>query len=133
MADISYHGSGSRSKLRIVCERICLIQLSSVRRVDQELVKSTLFYPRNEKLVHAHALRLYAVHPVFALVPLVEVTDNSYTCSMWCPYIKNYSFFSIYGCGMCAHLAVDVIVCPLSKQVTVHLCKIIHLPLHLTT
>ena len=126
IGNIRDNGSGLRTQLCIVCIRICFVQLSSILRDNQELIHAAQLDTRYEQFVYPHRLRCHTLHLVRGLIPSIKFPNHIYTICMWCPDIKAYTLFSFNCHFVSTHFAINIIMCCLSKQVTIHLCKITH-------
>ena len=126
IGNICDNGSGLRTQLCIVCIRICFVQLSSILRDNQELIHAAQLDTRYKQFVYPHRLRCHTLHLVRGLIPSIKFPNHIYTICMWCPDIKAYTLFSFNCHFVSTHFAINIIMCCLSKQVTIHLCKITH-------
>ena len=126
IGNIRDNGSCLRPQLCIICIRVCFVQLSSVLRYNQELVHAANLDARYKQFVYAHRLRCHTFHLVGSFIPSIKFPNHVYTVRMRCPDIEAYSLFSFNCHFVSTHFAINIIMCCLSKQVTIHLCKITH-------
>ena len=64
------------------------------------------------------------LHRIQSAVPHIEVTNNRYTTSVWCPYRKVCTLNSIYSHWMCAHLVIHIVVLTFSKKICIKISKL---------
>ena len=119
IGNICRNRSSSRTYLPLVRKRVCLVQLSAVRRDNQKFVKLSQTNVRNKRLINSAGSQLF--HLVCSLIPAVKRSNHRNAGCVWCPDGKAHSFLPVFYRLMCAQLFVNIVMRPLSKQILVGL------------
>ena len=119
IGNICRNRSSSRTYLPLVCKRVCLVQLSAIRRDNQKFVKLSQTNVRNKRLINSAGSQLF--HLVCSLIPAVKRSNHKNAGCVRCPDGKAHSFLPVFYRLMCAQLFVNIVMRPLSKQILVGL------------
>ena len=119
MGNIRGNGSCARPFFRIVGKRVRFVKLTAVRRGDQKLIHLSRAYSGNKKLINSS--RTLFFHWVLGFLPSVEGTENMYLQRMRRPDSKKHSLLSVLHGRVGPQFFVDVIMCPLCKQILIGL------------
>lgn len=108
------HRRGTRSELRIICERIRLIKLSPVMRVDQKFIHISDFCFRNKRSINSDITQ--ALHITSFFIPSVKASEYMHGCRMRGPYTKINACLPVLHTRMRTQLLVNIIVRTLSEH-----------------
>ena len=131
-SEICYHGSIVRTKLCTICIRIGFHQNLIGTGQDLVLVNSPRLYSRNKQLIYPGYLQ--RTHRMKPAIPHIEITHNTHSSGVRCPYREVSTLDAIDLHRMRSQLIKDLIMLSLCKKIKIQAgnlwCKAVRICCH---
>ena len=119
MINIRHNGRIARTLLRIERKGIRFIEILPRPGLDEILVHASFLQLRNKCLVDPQGLQ--PGHLISVRTPAVEFSDHAYVFGIGRPYCKIDTFLAVYLGRMCAQLLIDLVMCPFTEEILIHI------------